>query len=108
MDEQHSGMGIASFVISLVMGVIVFVLIVVAGVAEASTPDGLSENSPVAVLLGLLIIGCLVVSAVGLDLGIAALAQRGRKHVLSVLGTTFNGVIIVGTLLLVVIGSFTE
>jgi hypothetical protein len=105
VDQRHSGMGIASFVISLVMGVVLFLLIAAAGVAEVSIPGGLPEDSPWTVLLGLAILACLVVTLAGLGLGIAGLAQRNRARVLSVLGTVFNSAIILGTVLLIVIGT---
>lgn len=105
VDKKHSGMGIASFVISVVAAVLVFVLLVVAGVMEATTPGGIDEASAGAVIVGLLIIALLGVDLVAIGLGIAALMQGGRKKVFPVLGLVFSCVTVVGTLLLVVIGN---
>ena len=43
MDHKHSGIGVASFIISLVMAVAAFGLITFAGVVEATTPGGMEE-----------------------------------------------------------------
>jgi hypothetical protein len=75
---------------------------VVAAVIESSTPDGLDE--PESLLVGLLGICGLAGSFMGVGLGIGGLVQRDRNRLFSLLGTAFNGLIILGTLLLVVIG----
>lgn len=54
---KHSGIGIASFAMSLGILIVTFILVVVAGVMEASTPGGINEESPAAIMLGLAIIG---------------------------------------------------
>lgn len=98
-------MGIASFAISLVTAVLVFVLLLVAGVMEATTPGGIDEASAGAVIVGLCIIALLGIDLVAIGLGIAALVQVGRKKVFSILGLVFACVTIAGTLLLMVIGN---
>ncbi len=103
-EEKHSGLGIAAFVMSLVFGVLMLVLFVVAGVMETSTPGGVDENSPEAMLLGLLIIGCLLGLLVALALGIAGLFQRERKKVFAILGIIFSGFAVFGTIVLMLIG----
>ncbi|MGU5664526.1 hypothetical protein [Aeromonas sanarellii] len=44
-EKKHSGLGIASFITSIVSGLLIFLLIGVAGVMEASTPGGIDEES---------------------------------------------------------------
>ena len=51
----HSGMGIASFIISLVAGLGLLVTFGIAGVADSTQPGGLDEESVMAGVLGLLI-----------------------------------------------------
>ncbi|KAA2284581.1 hypothetical protein [Arenimonas fontis] len=105
MESKHSGLGIAAFVISLVAGIAIFAAIVVAGVMEASRPGGLDENSPEAVLLGLVLIALLFMDVVALGLGIAGLFQRERRKIFAILGTVFSGLTILGTVFLIVLGN---
>ena len=80
---RYSGFGIASFVIAIVAGLLEFVLVAAAGVLEATTPGGIDENSPVAVLLGLALIRGLLVDILGIGLGIASLCQPTEESVRS-------------------------
>ena len=91
MDQKHSGMGIASFIISLVIGVGVFLAIVIAGVIKVANPESLHNESIGTALLGLFIIGCLFINLIGIGLGIAGLVQKNRKRIFSILGTIING-----------------
>lgn len=105
MDAKHSGLGIASFIISLVAGLAILIAIVIAGIMEANTPGGIDENSPEAILLGLVLIGMMFLDLVALGLGIGALFQRDCKKIFAILGTIFSGVVVLGTAFLMVIGS---
>ncbi len=105
MDQKHSGIGIASFIISTVVGLLAFLLIIVAGVMEASTPGGIDENSSSAVVVGLLIIGVLGIDVVALGLGIGGLMQKDRRKIFSVLGVVFSTTTVVGIILMIVIGN---
>jgi len=95
VERKHSGLGISSFVISLVGGFAMFLLFCVAGFMETTTPGGIDESSGVAVVLGL-------------GLAIGALTQKNRKKVFSILGLVFNAVVIVGTTGLIVLGNAME
>ncbi|UCD57071.1 MAG: hypothetical protein JSV16_14850 [Candidatus Hydrogenedentota bacterium] len=102
---KHSGLGIASFIISLAAGTYEFVLVVVAGVLESITPGGMDEESLVAILLGLFVLGGLAANLAGMALGIAGLVQNDRKKVYPTLGFVFNGAIILGLIALMAIGA---
>jgi heme/copper-type cytochrome/quinol oxidase subunit 3 len=101
--QKHSGLGIASFVMSVIAGIITFGLIVAATVVEMSSPDGMDEESMEAVLLGLSLIATLFVLLVSLGLGICGLFQSGKK-VFAILGVVFSACILFGTLGLMLIG----
>jgi hypothetical protein len=103
-ELPHSGFGVASFVISLVVGALEFVLVGVAGYLESSKPGGLDEESPEAVLLGLGIIGGAIVAVLGIMIGIAGLVQDRRRKVFAGLGVACNILIIIGIAVLIVIG----
>ena len=105
MEEQkHSGLGIASFITSIVSGIFIFLFIVVASVMEASTPGGMDEESAGAVTVGLSLIACMGASFIALGLGIGGLLQKERKKIFAILGTVFSAVSLVGTIFLVIIG----
>ena len=103
-EQKHSGLGVASFVISVITAVLAFLLIVGAGVLEVTTPGGVDEESAVAIVVGLLIIGCMVIDLVALGLGIAGLVQRDRKKVFAVLGTVFSAATILGIIFVIMLG----
>jgi hypothetical protein len=73
-------------------------------IMEMRKPGWADEESLQVMLFGLLIIGGLVVSLVGLVLGITGLVQPGRSKVFPVLGLGLNAVIIVGVIGIIVIG----
>ena len=57
MEElKHSGLGIASFIVSIAAGVCIFFTFVIAGAIEATTPGGMNEESATAVVIGLLLV----------------------------------------------------
>lgn len=103
--QKHSGIGIASFITSIIVGILMFLLVIVAGVMETSTPGGMDEKSAGAIIVGLGIFGLLFLDLVALGLGIGGLCQKERKKIMAILGTVFSVVILLGTLGLMVIGS---
>ncbi len=103
--EKHSGLGIASFILSVAIGVFDFVVVALAGMVEASTPGGMDEESVIAILIGIFILGGLAANFAGVGLGIAGLVQRGRKKVFSVLGLSFNAALVFGIIGLMIIGA---
>lgn len=105
--QPHAGLGIASFVISLGAGAILFIAIGIAGVLDAQ-PGGLDEDSVAAGLLGLTMVATGLAQTVALSLGIAGLVQAGRNKLYGVLGTVFSATGLAGTTLLFLIGALME
>jgi hypothetical protein len=105
MEPRHSGLGIASFVISILAGTSIFVGIVVVAVMEATTPGGVDENSAEVIVVGAILIAGVGVDLVALGLGIGGLCQRSRKKLFALLGTVFSCAIAVGTVVLIVVGN---
>ncbi len=101
--DEHSRMGIASCVLSVIVGVLAILSIVAAGVLVNSTPAG-AEDSPLLALVGVTIIGCMFASLAGLGLGIAGLVQRSRKKLFTILGAIGNGLVFLGILGIIVLG----
>jgi hypothetical protein len=105
MEEQkHSGLGIASFITSIVSGIIIFLLIVIAGVMETSTPGGMDEESAGAMMVGLFLFAFLGAALVALGLGIGGLIQKERKKIFAMLGAVFAAATIVGTIFIMMLG----
>src|SRR5580704_6402598 len=101
----HSGLGIASFLITLAMGLLVFVLFIIAGILETSSENGIDENSPTAMLLGSAIVGGLMIDVLGMGLGIGGLCQPKRNKLFAGLGLGFGAVVFFGAAGLMVIGA---
>lgn len=104
-EPKHSGIGIASFIMCIVAFVSIFVVVIIAGVLEESTPGGLSETSPQAMIIGLLVILFALLDLIALVLGIVGLAQRNRKKLFAILGTLFSSITIIGSVGLFILGS---
>lgn len=106
MEEQkHSGLGIASFVTSLVTAALIFLLFIIAGVMETTTPGGIDENSPAAIMVGLGILALLALDLLAIGLGIGGLVQNEHKKLFAGLGTGVSALTLLGTVLLMIVGS---
>lgn len=103
-DQKHSGIGIASFITSIVSGILTFLLIVIAGAIEVSTPGGMDEDSMSALIIGLLVIAFMGTNLIALGLGIGGLVQEKKKKIFAILGTIFSATWIVGTISILVLG----
>ncbi|MBN8738302.1 MAG: hypothetical protein BGP24_03905 [Lysobacterales bacterium 69-70] len=103
-DYRHSGLGIASFILSLVAALCLFALFGVAGYLEISTPGGVSEESPLAVGIGLLLFLFLGLAFVALCLGIAGLVEKRRRRILAGLGTLFSAFALISAIAVMLIG----
>ena len=101
---KHSGFGIASFILTLLFGLMMFGAIVMAGVMEASSPGGMDEESPEAIIVGLAILACGAGEILALVLGIVGLLIQGRRKVFAILGVCFSAVTLVGFLGLMLVG----
>jgi len=100
----HSGPGIASLVMGLALALLVFCVFILAGVVEANTPGGMDEESPIAIVIGLFILACMVGMLAGMILGIVGAVQGNRKKGMAVAGILINGLFLLGTAVFIVIG----
>lgn len=94
--RRQAGLGIASFALAIFSGVTAFVVVVIAGVLEASTPGGMDEQSPQAIIVGLGIFGVFGLNLLGVGLGIGGLVQPDRLRTFGVLGLVLNILVILG------------
>lgn len=100
VDMRHSGLGIASFGISIVTASAIIVLRLVATTMQVADPE-----SPEAAVVGLLLIGTIPLSLVAAALGILGLAQENRKKVTALLGMIFNSVMMLIPILAFIAGA---
>lgn len=101
---RHSGFGIASFIISLAAAIGLFLLVVIAGVMEASSPGGIDEESAGALFLGLMIFGAIGIDLLALLFGIIGVFQKDRKKIFSILGIIFSALSVTGIASLMMLG----
>lgn len=97
----HSGIGIASFIISIVVTIETFITFLLSGVLAVITPGGLNQDSASAVIIGFVIIFFLIISVVGIGLGIGGMLQKKSNKIFSLLGLIFNLLLVIGTLLVI-------
>ncbi len=108
MEQKHSGIGVASFVISILAGILIFIVFAVAGSLEVSTPGGIDENSTEAIMIGLAIIGLLFFNVLAVGLGIGGLLQKERKKIFAILGTVFSSFLILSVIGLMILGTMVQ
>jgi len=102
--KKHGKLGIASLLISLLVGFSFVTMIVVVGIMESKNPGGFAEDKTIATILGLAVFGFIGLNFVGFILGLVGLFMPDRQKLFSILGVVFNGVVIFGIVGLVVIG----
>ncbi|MBI3822533.1 MAG: hypothetical protein HY289_07625 [Planctomycetes bacterium] len=95
----HSILGIVSLAIAAVM-LVAFAVLFGLRVAAAG-PD----NVPLTAISGLAFIACLVVTFVGLMLGVCAFLVPDRRLVFPVLGVVCNATLFVGVIILLCFGA---
>lgn len=93
--------------IGILAGLIEIAIVAIAGMIEVSTPGGMDENSPEAILIGLGLFAGLGVAILGIGLGIGGLMQR-RKKLFAVLGVLISLFVTCGVAGLLVLGLMAE
>lgn len=104
LAPSQSGLGVASLILSLLSALGLFVLLAVAGIVETSTPGGMDENSPEAMLIGLFLIGFVCTALLALGLGIGGLVQENRRKALAITGTVLASVTLIGITFVMMLG----
>ena len=104
IKPKHSGFGVASFIISIAVGLLLFIVFAIAGFIQASTPGGMDQHSIKALVIGLSIIGLFLFDIVAAVLGIIGLFQRERKRLFAILGTLFSSLTVISVIALITFG----
>ena len=106
LPKKHSGVGIASAVVAVLSGLSVVATFTVAVVLTVNDPTVFDdEEGPATVALRFLLVLAVILSLIGLGLGIGAVVQREHKKTLGVVGLILNGAIVVGVVGLIVLGA---
>ncbi len=104
---KHSGLGIASFIIGLVVLVILTIVFVyIIGILSQSYY--ISESDPRLVAVGVVMMVGMLLSGVGIILSIIGLSKRTRKRIFPILGIVINGLIVVFVIFLIILGLASE
>ena len=93
-NQKHSGVGIASFILSICMFLIIIGAFGYVAYQEVNTPGGIKEESAEAIVVGLAVIGCCALLMIGLILGVVGIFQKYRRKLFPILGTCLNGITI--------------
>ncbi len=87
-EKKQSGLGIASFVMSMVNIAMIISIFVASFKASANV---YTVDSSLLVLVGLLSILCVILSVVGTVLGTISVCQKNKKKVFGIIGLVING-----------------
>jgi len=100
-EKQQSGLGVASFTLSLVSIVATIAVFGYAGYVEINTAGGVAGDETQAMLIGFAIIACIALLLVGMVLGIVGLLQTERRRTLAAIGAGLNGLfaILIGVIM---------
>ncbi len=97
-EKKHSRFGIASFIISIICGVLVYVPLFTVAFTQIET----GSNESYGYLA--IVFGSLCINFIGIGLGIAGLFEKNRKKIFAILGLVFSGLTILGLVCLFAIG----
>jgi|WetSurMetagenome_2_1015567.scaffolds.fasta_scaffold233168_2 hypothetical protein len=104
-EKPNSGLGVASFVISLAVAFLALLLFVILVFVELSNPGVVSgKDSPATLALGSVFVLLAFADLVALGLGIGGACQKNRKTTLAILGIIFSSIAIFGVMVLAIIG----
>jgi len=102
-EWRHSGYGVASFCLTLVMGLFFLIAFGMAGLHTIPGVVEMDEDSPWIVLLGLMVLGSFFGNLLAIALGVVGLLEKRRKKAFAVLGTVMSSVSVLLVIILIVV-----
>ncbi len=97
-ERQHSPLGIASLLLSLLCGLVMFVALLVGGIL-ADEPDTPAQDA----FFGITFLIVLFGTPLALGLGIGGLFQEAESKLCATLGIVFSSAILLGLMMLLFI-----
>lgn len=101
IEQKHSGVGIASFIVSVIIAIGMLALFVCAAILHGHGRDG---SYPGQAIVGIVVIFLFFGDLAALGLGIACIFEKQRKKIFGILGLSFSALTILGTIGLVILG----
>ena len=93
MAEKHSGIGIAAFVIGILVLIMICITFAVAGGTSGMSTYSSSYDS-LLTGIGLLACGTIALAVVGTVLGIVAVFQKNTRKVFGIIGLVLNALVL--------------
>ena len=102
MEQRNSRYGTASLVLATAATLLMFILVIVAGVMQNT--HGIDPNSTSSMMGGLAMLFCMFLDLIAVVIGVIALFQKDRKKLFAVLGIVIVGLTLLGGIGLVLLG----
>ncbi len=102
--QPHSRVGISALVLAVGVTVAVAVLLAVATLVGTRSPGGMDADSPLAILVGLALIGAMALELLALALGAVALCLPGQRRLFPLLAVVLATAGLTGLFALVLLG----
>lgn len=102
--QPHSRLGIAALVLAVIVAVAVAALLAVATLVGTSSPGGTDVDSPLAIVVGLALIGSILLELLALALGAVALCLPGQRRLFPLLAVVLATASFTGLVALVLLG----
>lgn len=112
--QKHSGLGITSFVMSIIglLGYFVAFFLIIAAIGQAVQDPAYVEEAlmedPAAILGILAIFGAAIINLIALILGIVGLVIKNRKKVFAIIGTVLSSLSVLLIIFLYIIGTLQQ
>lgn len=90
LQKTHCGIGITSFVLTIVSFIATILVFGYAGYMQTTTPGGIQQNAGITVIIGFTIMLLGFALLVGLVLGIVSLCRKNKKKLFGILGLTMS------------------
>ena len=108
VEQKHSQLGIASFIISLLAAAALCATLVFALLLPNFLDTGVRSTGLINSMVGIVYCGFVLLDFVGIGLGIAGMLEKNRKPVFAILGIVFSSATVLVMVGQYIIGSLIE
>ncbi len=102
--QPHSRVGISALVLAVVVAMAVAILLAAATLVGTRSPGGMDADSPLAILVGLALIGSILLELLALALGAVTLCLPGQRRLFPLLAVVLATAGFTGLVALVLLG----